>query len=197
VGSLHALTALYVNKPNKHIFAEAYIPPPTEPNRSNLPDIYRPSDPMNQPADTQSVNPVLLSAGTKCPSPTPSKAPISLSFPYTTSSTYQSALLQRHNPRNQESYLILSTSLPYVARCVLTLHTTQPLSNIRLRSQRVHHLQSSKIFTDPACCSCVPTPYTPPRSFTCRRQAKDLRLLLSTEIIIRLPHACDFSTDTK
>jgi hypothetical protein len=44
--------------------------------------------------------------------------------------------LMRHDPRNQESYLILSTSLRYVARCVLTVHTNQPLSIIlRLHSQ--------------------------------------------------------------
>jgi hypothetical protein len=105
---------------------------------------------------------------------------ISLSFPYDITPEATVPLLTApislsfhpwHNPRNQESYLILSTSLPYVAHCVLTLHTTQlALSNIRLRSQRVRHLQPSKIFTDPACRSCVPTPYTPPRFFTCRRQ---------------------------
>jgi hypothetical protein len=46
---------------------------------------------------------------------------------------------QWHNRRNQESYLILSTSLPYVAqptRSVLTLHANHPLSILlRPRSQ--------------------------------------------------------------
>jgi hypothetical protein len=67
----------------------------------------------------------------------PKSTPISLPFPYDTTLQTTVPLLtapislsfhQWHNPRNQESYLILSTSLPCVARCVSILHTTQPSS---------------------------------------------------------------------
>jgi hypothetical protein len=108
-------------------------------------------------------------------------APISLSFH------------QWHNPRNQESYLILSTSLPYVARCVLTLHTTQPLSNIRLRSH------NEFVTYSPARSSLTlfavrafqrPTP----RQDSSPAAAKELRLLLFTEIIIQILHGHEIAS---
>jgi hypothetical protein len=107
-GSVTCLDS-HVNEPNIHIFAEAYIPPPTQSNRSNLPDIYRQTiRPMNQLANPvllsagTNANPVLLSAGTpagtKCHSTTLRTAAIRLSFSQAKSSNHQPALLLRHNP---------------------------------------------------------------------------------------------------